>query len=319
MYKYRSDASLIGWGATEMSSNRHASGRWKTQESLMSINILELLAIFYALQSFYVNCRKIHIQVESDNVSAVKYVNDMGGMASKTMDSIAKDIWEWCIKREIFLSAVHVPGVENTVADYFSRHFSDSTEWFLKQEVFHRVCANFFKPDIDLFASRLNAQLDRFVSWFAEPGATYVNAFSLTWSDFAPYIFPPFSLIGQVLNKLKRDKVEKAILVFPLWRSQIWFLMVMEMLYTFPVRLPRHRDLMVLPHNSQNHPLSKRINMVAAGVSGNPFKIKDFLSRLLISSSTHGDQGLKSNTILHGGSGIFGVCAGKVIPLSQLK
>ena len=62
-----------------------------------------------------------------DNVSAVKYINDMGGMTSKSMDSLAKDIWAWCLDRGIFISAIHIPGIYNS-ADFYSRNFSDSTE-----------------------------------------------------------------------------------------------------------------------------------------------------------------------------------------------
>ena len=149
---------------------------------------------------------------------------------------------------------------------------------FWKKKFLIEFVQTFFETDIDLFASRLNAQLDCFVSWFAEPGATHVNAFGLTWSDFAPYtcMFPPFSLIGQVLNKLKRDKVEKAILVFRLWRSQVCFLVLKEMLCTFPVRLPRHRDLMVLLHNGQSHPLSKRITWLLLVYQGIPSRSRAF-------------------------------------------
>jgi hypothetical protein len=44
-----------------------------------------------------------------------------------------------------------------------SRNFTDLTEWKLKSEIFHRICNHFFQPDIDLFASRLNCQLPKYV------------------------------------------------------------------------------------------------------------------------------------------------------------
>ena len=168
----------------------------------------------------------------------------MGGITSEPMDLLATDIWEWCLLRQIHISAVYVPGCQNT-ADFYSRNFSDSTEWQLKMDIFKCLCDHFFVPDIDLFSSRLNKQLDVFVSWFPEPGALHCDAFSFSWHNYRPYIFPPFSLVGKVINKIIEDKVEKAILVFPLWKSQSWFPLLLD--NSFPVRLPRHKDLLVLP------------------------------------------------------------------------
>ena len=75
-----------------------------------------------------------------------------------------------------------------------------------KKRIFLRLCVQFFTPEIDLFASRLNKQLDCFVSWFSEPGAYAVNAFSISWSSFNPFLFPPFNLVEKVLNKVVQDR-----------------------------------------------------------------------------------------------------------------
>lgn len=88
----RTDASFQGWGSVDLDTNVHANGRWYYQESLHSINFLELMAIFYALQSLYCNESNLHIEIQSDNISAIKYINDMGGMTSGAMDLLAKII-----------------------------------------------------------------------------------------------------------------------------------------------------------------------------------------------------------------------------------
>ena len=89
----RTDASLQGWGSIDLNSEMHANGRLTIQESKYSINFLELLAVFYALQALYWNKNNVHIEIQCDNVSAVSYLNCMGGMTSKSMDTLAKDIW----------------------------------------------------------------------------------------------------------------------------------------------------------------------------------------------------------------------------------
>ena len=158
----RTDASLQGSGSIDLNSEMHANGRWTIQESKHSINFLELLAVFYALQALYWNKNNVHIEIQCDNVSAVSYLNCMGGMTSKSMDTLAKDIWAWCLDKEIFISAVRLPGVLNS-ADFYFRNFSDSTEWMVKKDIFLRLCSQFFQSDIDLFASRLNKQLEVFL------------------------------------------------------------------------------------------------------------------------------------------------------------
>ena len=248
-YRCRTDASFAGWGAISLDTELYAQGRWSLYEVDENINYLELLAISHALQAFYSNCTNVHIEIQSDNVCAVSYVNDMGGMCSPSLDRLAGSLWNWCLERNIFISAVYIPGKENA-ADSLSREFSDSTEWMLKQDIFNRLCIHFFQPDIDLFASRLNARLNSFVSRFPEP--LHLNAFTLDWSEPSPYIFPPFNLISRVMNKILQDKVQRAILVFPFWKAQSWFPLVLDNICSFPTRLPWHS--LRLHSNNALHP-----------------------------------------------------------------
>ena len=73
------------------------------------------------------------------------------------------DIWNWCVSKDIYISAVHAAELSNVRADFLSRHFSDSTEWALKRQIFLKICKQYFLPDVDLFVSRLNKQTDTFV------------------------------------------------------------------------------------------------------------------------------------------------------------
>ena len=143
------DASLEGWGAIDLNLNNVSQGRWLSAEKIKSINVLELLAIFLALKALYKNSSHVHINFQSDNTSAIAYINDMGGMSSISMDILAKTIWLWCIDRDIHISATYVSSIDNS-ADFFSRNFSDSTEWMLKNYIFLRLCRQFFIPEVDL-------------------------------------------------------------------------------------------------------------------------------------------------------------------------
>jgi len=314
----RTDASLLGWGAVDLITSSHANGRWDLNESLYPINYLELLAIFYGLQSFYNGENGVHIQVQSDNVAAVSYINDMGGIASLSMDRLSGDIWQWCLLRDIFLSAIYIPGSSNT-ADYYSRNFSENTEWTIKSDIFQRVCKQLFYPNIDLFASRLNKQIDRFVSWYPEPGSFHNDAFSLNWREFEPYIFPPFNLIAKVLNKLKEDRVEKALLIFPYWTAQSWFPVLLDCLIDIPVSLPRHKDLLFLPHSGELHPLGKRLKIFAAIISSRRCQQERFHQQLQSSLRHPGLKELESSINMRGRIGCFGTVSGLTIPFRRLK
>lgn len=83
------DSSNLGWACYDIFSGEVASGRWNSAECVKHINFLELLAIFYALQSLYFNYRDVHILFQCDNVTAVTYINDMGGVASEALDKLA--------------------------------------------------------------------------------------------------------------------------------------------------------------------------------------------------------------------------------------
>lgn len=205
------------------------------------------------------------------------------------------------------------------MADFYSKNFSNSTEWMLKRDIFIRLCKHFFLPDIDLFASTLNKQLGKFVTWFPEPEAFHTDAFTLSWKEFSPYVFPPFNLLGKVVNKIIQDEVDKAIIIFPHWKSQAYFSLILSALIDYPVRLPRHQDLLRLTHSGEVHPLAKQITLIGAVISGNHCKIQEFHHKLLVSSSKDGEKEPGNNMIWPSDSGIFGVINDITIHFKQLK
>ena len=60
-------------------------------------------------------------------------------------------------------------------------------------------------PQIDSFASRLNHQLPKYMSWYPDPGSCAVGSLQHSWRDLYGYAFPPFCLIGKVLAKITND------------------------------------------------------------------------------------------------------------------
>ena len=88
-------------------------------------------------------------------------------------------------------------------------------------------------PNIDLFASRLNDHFELYCSYRPDPGAGFVDAFSISWSECHFYCFPPFSCILKVLQKIRQDRAT-GVIVVPKWPTHTWYSLLMSMLLVPP-------------------------------------------------------------------------------------
>jgi len=245
-------------------------------------------------------------------------VANIRNMVGKTdsLNSLAKHIWEWCISRDIWLSATHVPGTENE-ADFDSRHFNDNVEWKLNEPVFRQIEMLYGKLEVDMFASRLNAQLECFVSWKPDPDAEAIDAFSVNWADRLIYAFPPFSLIGRLLQKTRQDKAE-VVLVAPLWVTQNWFTAVLEMLVDMPRFFKVGQKTLKIPHTNKVHPLVNKLHLMVCHISGDLMQTDNFQRNLLRSSWHRGDAPPRSNMPRILTDGFSSVVKGKQISFIPL-
>ncbi|XP_023932633.1 uncharacterized protein LOC106159107 isoform X2 [Lingula anatina] len=75
-----------------------------------------------------------------------------------------------------------------------------------------------------------------------------VDPFTVSWAHKFVYAFPPFCMIGKVLQKMKVEGVTD-IIIFPLWPTQHWYSLLGSMLIDFPVSLfHRDRSVSVIHH-----------------------------------------------------------------------
>ena len=165
-----------GGGGGAVYGEQKTGGPWSLEEQGFHINYLELKAISLGLKFLCNNLRQKHLRIQSDNTTAVAYINAMGGIKSADCHNMARQIWLWCIEREIWLSACHKPGSMNIEADSESRVFRTSTEWSLHPEVVDHINEMWGNFEINLFASRLNFKNPTYLSWKADPDAKHVNA-----------------------------------------------------------------------------------------------------------------------------------------------
>ena len=295
------DASLLGWGASL--GQKTAGGRWSNVEKEHHINYLELKAVLLGLQSLCSSVSNSHVKVLTDNTTAVAYIRNMGGTRSIECNEMAREIWLWCKEKQIWLSVLHIPGVDNVLADAASRVFDDTTEWKLQEAIYAKITKRWGLPDIDMFASRLNYQTLPYVAWGPDPQAIAADAFTLNWDFPLIYAFPPFSLIAPVLQKIQDDHAEVTIVV-PQWTAHPWYSLLVKMLIDRPILLPQDENILYLPFNqNKSHPLGTKLKLMACRLSDHPSRIEEFHNQLRSSYSTPGETVLKNNIELIGKNG----------------
>ena len=181
------DASNTGWGVYYPAWNQRTGGSWNQKELKLHINSKELLATWIALQTFANTLRGAHVHIKIDNTSAVAYINRMGGVHSRELCQIAINMWNWCLDRDLTISAEHLPVIQNATVNFESRNKKDPSEWELNQAVFLKIAEVRGECQVDLFASRLSVKLPTYYSWKPDPGASAVDALAQDWSKIKGY------------------------------------------------------------------------------------------------------------------------------------
>lgn len=128
-----------------------------------------------------------------DKTTAVYVVNNMGNSHNDKCNAITVAIWEYCMAEQIYITAAHLRGSTNIVADRESRICYREAEWMLNSNYLKTALLELeFQPEIDLFASRLNKQFTNYCSYRPDPEALYIDAFSIPWNNQKFYCVPPF-------------------------------------------------------------------------------------------------------------------------------
>ena len=309
-----SDASKMGWGATF--GNLSTNGRCSKQESDLHINVLELQATFLAIQAFLKNQSNLVVKLRLDNTTAVTYVNNQGGTRSPSLMLLTLELWNWCLQRNILITAEHLPGVSNVLADRESRTFIDSSDWKLQPEIIQYFLKD---REIDLFAKRLTNQLKSYVSWRPDSHAVATDAFSIDWSEMKGYAFPPFNLIPRTLMKVINDNAN-IVLVAPVWQTQHWWPLLLQLTVQLPVLLPASPTLLQDPSNPKAiHPMYPRLRLAVWTISNNSTQQQAFRTQLSAFCPRLHVNPPTNHMTVHGQNGTAGVIEVKLIQFQPLS
>ena len=282
------DASLSGWGAHRL--EHQARGVWSPTPR--HINWLELKAVILALQQFLPHVQNRHIIAMTDNMTVVAHINKQGGTHSRELFNLTKVLLLWADSHHITLSACHVPGHLNVLADMLSHPD-------LHPAVARQLWKTWGTPHVDLFATSLNNKLSVYVSNLPDPQAWEEDVLSLNWTCLWAYAFPPFPLLPDVIAKARREPGE-LILVAPMWPTRTWFPDLLDLLVDHPRSLPQRPDLLRQPHQGPTHGNLEALNLHAWHLSGTPSAREAFLRQCPAVSSSHIDQAPDPATTLGG-------------------
>ena len=307
------DASTTGWGAC--CRGVRTGGPWSQTEKMSHINCLELLAAKLAVMCFAKGKRNILIHLKMDNTTALTYINKFGGTISSELNQLTKSLWTWCLDKNIMLQATHLAGIQNVTADEESRVMKDRTDWMLCPQIFTKINQITGPLQVDLFASRLTHQLRDYVSWRPDPEAMAIDAFTLDWTQFRGYANPPWNLVGRTLSQVRSQKAQ-LVLVAPVWKSQVWYPTLLEMLVQEPIRLPNVTDLIQPTHRVNKPDVTPPLAVWV--ISGIDSKTRTFQKELQRSSSHLGDRKRQNRMTPCLASGWAGVMKGVAIPFQEI-
>ena len=174
-----SDASKVGWGAHL--DCQVASGLWDPQQTALSINARELLAVQLGLFQFWSALRGHTVAVFCVNTTALTYLRKEGGTRSPLLNTLAQEILRWTESLSIRLAPQFLPGSDTVLADALSRpHQLPHTEWSLNMTVFLSL-RSFWPVQIVLFATSANHRCSIYFSPFRDPRSEGTAAFLQSW------------------------------------------------------------------------------------------------------------------------------------------
>ena len=130
------DASNEGLSAS--TNDQTINGRWDKSEKFLHINKLELLLLnmhFFHFCNYLLTSNKLGLW----RTIALLCLTSINKVAHSSMSNkLTNEIWEICKKHLSHLSAAHIPGKYNFIADLVSRLFQDSAEWMISTNIFDK-------------------------------------------------------------------------------------------------------------------------------------------------------------------------------------
>jgi hypothetical protein len=218
--KVATDASDFGWdGHTLGGPSLNAHEYFSEWEAVQSSTYRELLGVTRCLQSLIGICKGKMVVVQVDAMNLLGIVNR--GSPRLALNTLARELFWFCLSNKIILSIEWVPRKNNTIADDISKWLIPD-DYSISPPYFFMFDSKWGPHTCDVFSSNENNQCSKFYSLHWCRGTAGVNGFVFDWSLDNCWIHAPFRLIGKIWRKLS-DQKAKATIIIPLWSSSTWW------------------------------------------------------------------------------------------------
>lgn len=84
-----------------------------------------------------------------------------------------------------------------------------------------------------------------------------------------------FQCFESHIQKVQTDKA-RAMIIAPFWSTQTWFAQLMIILVECPIIVPRTDQSLISPHQELEHPMSKKLVLIACLVSVRTYRKRGF-------------------------------------------
>lgn len=135
------------------------------------------------------------------------------------------------------LRAIHIKRDLNQKADWLSMYRVNNSEWSLSQEIFNFIVQMLSLPSTNLFVNHTNAKRPKYFIREADPRSVGTDPLFHRWLQGLHYAYPPFLLLGKVVQKMKREQAV-ATLITPHWPRKSYFSDLIELKLEPPLQLP---------------------------------------------------------------------------------
>jgi hypothetical protein len=173
------------------------------------------------------------VNLSVDNAVSYYYLKKGGGKLSH-FNTLLRPFIRWCNQRKISLS-LNLVKSEDMLADGISRWSVDPGDYKLDTSIFskiQKIFCPFLVPQVDMFASPGNHQLQHFVARWPHHQAIACNALEV---DLKPEIFhccwanPPWTIISDWLSRLRENPQVRCQVAVPYWVGTSWWPQLVKM------------------------------------------------------------------------------------------
>lgn len=183
----------------------------------------------------------------SDNMVTIFYIHKHGRVKFLPLCMEVWSVYETAASGTTsHISATYLPCIQNSLAYNLSRLFSTD-----------HVIPSWTKssPSGECWPGTWRSSTYTF-------RAALGNTLMLSWTVHLRYVFPPISVLPQVLQKISHDKV-RVILIASNWPKQFWFLDLLGM-STYPsIIICRFLDLLTQVNIKIKHPNLDPLHLMA--------------------------------------------------------